>query len=63
MILLVEVDFLELGELYKRCIRIMHIARKPGSAEFNKTAKVTGLGMILFGFIGFIVSIIFGFIG
>lgn len=36
----------------------MHIARKPTNAEFEKVAKVTGLGMIAFGVIGLVVSVI-----
>ncbi len=54
---------MEFNELIRRCIRILHIARKPTGAEFNKVARVTALGMALFGFIGFIISIVFGLIG
>jgi protein transport protein SEC61 subunit gamma-like protein len=54
---------LELNELVKRCIRILHISRKPTNAEFSKVARVTALGMLLFGLIGFLISIVFGFIG
>ena len=53
---------MELSDLIKRCIRILHISRKPTGEEFNKTARVTALGIVLFGLIGFIISIIFGFI-
>ena len=53
---------MEFRELIKRCIRVVHISRKPTSAEFNKVARVTALGMFLFGLIGFIISVIFGFI-
>jgi len=49
--------------LLKRCIRILHISRKPTGAEYSKVARVTALGMLLFGFIGFIVTILFGLIG
>ena len=51
---------MDIGELIKRCIRILHISRKPTPAEFNKVAKVTALGMVAFGVIGLIVSIVFG---
>jgi protein translocase SEC61 complex gamma subunit len=54
---------LELKELFKRSIRILHISRKPTNAEYSKVAKVTALGMLLFGLLGFVITIIFGFIG
>jgi protein translocase SEC61 complex gamma subunit len=53
-------DNLEIKELITRCLRILHISRKPTPAEFRKVAKVTGLGMILFGVMGLIVSAVFG---
>jgi protein translocase SEC61 complex gamma subunit len=49
---------LEIVDLIRRCIRIVHIARKPTGAEFEKVAKVTALGMIAFGVIGLIISVI-----
>jgi protein transport protein SEC61 subunit gamma-like protein len=54
---------LDIQELLKRCIRILHISRKPTGSEYSKVARVTALGMLLFGFIGFIVTIVFGLVG
>jgi len=51
---------LDISDLIKRSIRILHISRKPTGAEWAKVAKVTGLGMLLFGLIGFIISFLFG---
>lgn len=53
---------MELKELLRRCVRVVHIARKPTSKEYSKVARVTALGIFAFGFIGFIISIIFGLI-
>jgi protein translocase SEC61 complex gamma subunit len=53
---------LELNELIKRCIRIFHIARKPTTREFWKVAKVSAAGMVLFGVIGLVVSLVFNLI-
>ena len=50
--------FLEIKELLRRCVRIMHIARKPTPSEFEKVAKVTALGMVVFGVIGLVISIV-----
>ena len=53
---------MELAELLKRCIRILHISRKPSGPEFSKVARITAIGMILFGFVGFVISIISSFV-
>jgi len=51
---------LDFPELIKRCIRILHISRKPTPSEFEKVAKVAAIGIIIFGAIGLIISILFG---
>jgi protein transport protein SEC61 subunit gamma-like protein len=53
---------LDIAELVKRCIRIIYISRKPTPAEYPKVAKVTALGMFLFGLVGFIISAISNFV-
>jgi protein translocase SEC61 complex gamma subunit len=49
-------------ELIRRCIRIFHISRKPTGPEFSQVARITALGMALFGLVGFIISVISSFI-
>jgi protein transport protein SEC61 subunit gamma-like protein len=34
--------------------RVLTLARKPTSEEFRETAKITGLGIIIIGVIGFV---------
>ena len=53
---------MDIAELVKRCIRIIYISRKPTPAEYAKVAKVTALGMFLFGLVGFIISAISNFV-
>ncbi len=38
--------------------RVLKMARKPTNDEFNKTSKITGLGMIIIGGIGFLIFLI-----
>jgi protein transport protein SEC61 subunit gamma and related proteins len=38
--------------------RVIKMARKPTNEEYEKTAKITGLGMLLIGALGFIIYII-----
>lgn len=48
---------------YKETRRILRLTRKPRGSEFNKTAKITGLGTIAIGIIGFIIFAIFQILG
>jgi len=54
---------LEINELIKRCIRILHISRKPRPDEYSKVAKVTAAGIAILGIVGFVIHILFGLIG
>ena len=54
---------MEFKELVRRCIRILHISRKPTPSEFQEVAKVAAIGMLIFGTTGLALSLIFGFIG
>ena len=47
-----------LVDFIKLCQRVLHVSRKPGREEFFNVAKITGLGVIIIGAIGFVISII-----
>ena len=36
------------------CIRVLKVTRKPDSLEFKTIVKVSGLGMVVVGLIGFV---------
>ena len=38
--------------------RVLKMARKPTNEEYEKTAKITGLGMMLIGALGFVIYIV-----
>jgi len=38
--------------------RVLKMARKPTNEEYEKTAKITGLGILLVGALGFVIYII-----
>jgi len=38
--------------------RILRLTRKPKWAEFNETMKICGAGIIIIGFIGFVIFLI-----
>lgn len=39
--------------------RVLIVARKPDKQEFKSSAKITGIGILLVGFIGFIIYLIY----
>ena len=42
----------------KQCERVLRISKKPDNEEYLTVAKVTGVGIIIIGLIGFILSIV-----
>lgn len=42
----------------KETSRVLRLTRKPKRSEFDEVARITGLGTILFGLIGFIIFFI-----
>ncbi|MFH1222483.1 MAG: protein translocase SEC61 complex subunit gamma [Candidatus Micrarchaeota archaeon] len=54
---------MEYLELLRRCWRILLISRKPTPEEYSEVAKVAGIGIIIFGTVGFVIALIFNFIG
>lgn len=49
----------KINNAIKETRRILRLTRKPRTSEFNETAKITGLGMVLIGALGFILFTIF----
>ncbi|MBD3389349.1 protein translocase SEC61 complex subunit gamma [Candidatus Micrarchaeota archaeon] len=45
-----------------RCMRILHIARKPTKKELDEIIKITGLGLLVVGSIGMAMYLIFSVI-
>ena len=41
------------------CRRVLLITRKPTKQEFKELVKITGIGILLIGFVGFAVSFIY----
>jgi len=46
---------MEIKKFLLQCKRVFVVARKPDWPEFKRTAKITGLGIVLIGFVGFLV--------
>jgi len=44
--------------MFSEARRIIVLTRKPKKSEFNETIKVTGAGILIMGFIGFVVLLL-----
>lgn len=41
----------------KECRRVLKVTKKPSMEEFKMIVKITGLGIIVIGLVGFIITI------
>ncbi len=46
----------------KECRRVMNVASRPRRKDFEKIVKITGLGIVLIGLIGVILSFLLNLI-
>lgn len=43
---------------FLKCKRVWHVLKKPSKQEYNQVAKISALGIVVLGVIGFLISII-----
>jgi len=48
----------KLVSFYHQSIRVWHVLRKPTRVEFTTVAKVSAIGILIIGVIGFLISFI-----
>ncbi len=48
----------KLKDFFRECSRVLRVTKKPDKEEFKVIVKVSALGIILIGAIGFIITII-----
>lgn len=51
------------SQFIKQCRRVLHVSKKPEREEYKNVAKITGIGVIIIGIIGFIISLIAQLLG
>jgi protein transport protein SEC61 subunit gamma-like protein len=50
----------KLKSFFGKCKRVWMVLKKPTKEEFTKVAKVSAVGILIIGVIGFIISLIMG---
>lgn len=48
---------MDLKAFFQECLRVLRITRKPSGGEFKTIVKVSGLGIAIIGFIGFLLQL------
>lgn len=49
--------FTKIKSFYQECKRVFRTTKKPNKAEYIAVVKVSALGILLIGFIGFLISV------
>lgn len=49
---------MKLKNFYDQCIRVLKVTKKPNTQEFLTTAKISGLGLLVIGAMGFLLFVI-----
>ena len=52
----------KLNTLFLQCVRVWHVLRKPSTLEYTTVAKVSAVGLLVLGLLGFINSLLMKFI-
>jgi protein transport protein SEC61 subunit gamma-like protein len=52
--------FSSLGSFIAKCKRVWMVLKKPSKDEFTKVAKVSAIGILIIGLMGFIISLMMG---
>ena len=58
----VNIDFIP-KDFGKQCKRVLKVAKKPDRKEFFDFSKVTALGIIIIGIVGFVITLLGQLIG
>jgi protein transport protein SEC61 subunit gamma-like protein len=48
----------KIKSFFVQCVRVWHILKKPDSKEFKVTAKISAIGILALGLMGFIISLV-----
>lgn len=50
--------WVKLKSFIKESVRVLRVTRKPNKTEFQTIVKVSGVGMIIIGLLGFVITMI-----
>jgi len=59
---IVKDSLLKLKSFSMQCSRVWHVLRKPTMKEFQATSKISAVGALILGVLGFAISVIVKFV-
>ena len=54
----VKESFIKFKSFIKECKRVLQVTKKPSMEEFKTVVKITGMGILMIGAIGFVITTI-----
>lgn len=54
--------FRAIKEFWNKCVRVLRVARKPTGDEVKQISKISALGLLIIGLIGFVIALLFVFL-
>ncbi len=45
-------------DFLSECLRVLRVTKKPAKEEFKIIVKVSGIGILIIGFVGFVIFIV-----
>lgn len=52
-----------ISRFFKQCVRVLKVSKKPDKEEYFNFSKVTALGILIIGAIGFVIALVFQLVG
>lgn len=53
-----KLDRQSIASFLKQCRRVLQVAKRPDRDEYYNVSRITGLGIVVIGAVGFVVTII-----
>jgi len=50
--------WLKLKSFINECVRVLRVTKKPDKVEFTTIVKVSGLGILIIGLVGFVIQMV-----
>jgi protein transport protein SEC61 subunit gamma-like protein len=57
-VVIMNINKESISSFLKQCERVLRVSKKPDMDEYKTVAKVTGIGIIIIGVVGFIVALL-----
>jgi protein transport protein SEC61 subunit gamma-like protein len=57
-VVIMNINKESINSFLKQCERVLRVSKKPDAEEYKTVAKVTGVGILIIGVVGYIVEVL-----